>query len=475
MLRTIIFPRRCAFVLAALITCGACAAAQEKPNIVFIMADDLGYGHLGCYGQQKIKTPHVDRMAAEGMRFTDYYAGYTVCAPSRSVLMTGLHHGHTPVRSNSGSSSLLPEEITVANVLRKAGYTCGGFGKWGLGIQGTPGQPSRKGFDEFWGFYHQVHAHFYYPYWIRHNDEKHLLPGNDNKRDQYVSDVLHEKSLDFIRAAVAKKQPFFCYVPTIIPHVELAVPEDSLKQYRGKFPKATIDDPRAGYIGSDDAYAVYAAMISRMDRQVGEVLALLKELKIDENTIVIFTGDNGPQGGPWEPLNEFFNGSGPLAGAKGSLQEGGIRVPFVVRWPGKVKAGTTSDHIGGFQDMMPTFAELAGAKCPKTDGISIAPTVLGRAGEQAKHEYLYWGGRSQAVRMGKFKGIKPGNGEWKLYDLSKDIGEATDVAAANPAVVAQIDKAATAAYTPPRKQVLGSRFSIRDAVRGERVGQKNAR
>ncbi len=454
----------------------AAGAKAERPNIVFILADDLGYGHLGCYGQKKIRTPNVDRLAAEGMKFTQYYAGFTVCAPSRSVLMTGLHHGHTAVRSNSGSSSLLEGETTVAQVLQRAGYTTGGFGKWGLGLQGAPGQPKRKGFDDFYGFYHQVHAHFYYPSWIWHNDEKLPLPGNAGGREQYVDDVLHAKALAFIRAAAKKRRPFFCYVPTIIPHVELAVPEDSVRPYRGTFPRKTINDPRPGYIGSDDAYAVYAGMISRMDRNVGRIVALLGELGIEKNTIVIFTSDNGPQSGPWEPLRAFFRGGGPLRGAKGSLYEGGLRVPFVVRWPGKVRPGTVSDHVGGFQDMMPTFAELAGARPPRTDGISIVPALLGRAGEQKAHEFLFWGGgRTTAVRMGQWKAVRSQKRPWQLYDLSKDVGESNDVAAANAEVVERIEAVAAKAYTAPRKQQHGRRVNIRAYVRGDRVGKNSAR
>ena len=450
--------------------------ASERPNIIFIMADDLGYGHLGCYGQKKILTPHVDRLAAEGMRFTDFYAGYTVCAPSRSVLMTGMHHGHTPVRSNSGSSSLLPGETTLAQVLQKAGYSTGGFGKWGLGIENTPGHPNRKGFDEFYGFYHQVHGHFYYPYWIWHNNKKMMLLGNaGGKRGQYVEDVLHDKAVEFIKASAKKAKPFFCYIPSIVPHVELAVPEESAKPYRGKFPKKTIDDPRTGYLGSDDAYAVYAGMITRLDQHVGEIMALLKKLDIDDNTLVIFTGDNGPQGGPWRPLDTFFNGSGPLSGTKGSLLDGGIRVPFIARWPGKIKPKTVSDHIGGFHDMMATFADLAGAEAPKNDGISIVATLLGRGGQEA-HEYLFWGGgRSTGVRVGKWKAVRSGKTPWKLFDLSKDIGESKDVASDNAEVVKRIEKIAAEAYTKPRKQTGGARVRISDYVQGDRIRTKNAR
>ena len=447
------------------------AATKKPPNIIFIMADDLGYGHLSCYGQKKFQTPNIDQLAAEGMKFTQYYAGYTVCAPSRSVLMTGLHHGHTPVRSNSGSSSLLESETTVAQVLKDAGYITGGFGKWGLGLENMPGAPFRKGFDEFYGFYHQVHAHFYYPYWIWHNNEKLMLAGNDHKFEQYVDDVLHKKAMDFIRANAKKDQPFFCYIPTIIPHVELAVPEDSLKPYQGKFPKATINDPRPGYLGSDDAYAVYAGMISRMDRNVGQIMALLKDLNIDNDTIVFFTSDNGPQAGPWEPLREFFNAAGPLRAGKGSLYEGGIRVPFIVRWPDRIKPRSMSEHIGGFQDMMPTLAQLASAEPPRNDGISIVPTLLGQERRQQKHKYLFWGGAgTRAVRMGKFKAVKPDKKKpWELYDLSTDIGETNNIASEHPAVVNRIEQFASEAFVAPRRQIGGKWPHISEFVRGQRV------
>jgi arylsulfatase A-like enzyme len=447
------------------------ARIKRPPNIIFIMADDLGYGHLSCYSQEKFQTPNIDKLAAEGMKFEQFYAGYTVCAPSRSVLMTGLHHGHTPVRSNSGSSTLLENETTVAQVLKNAGYITGGFGKWGLGLENMPGVPSKKGFDEFYGFYHQVHAHFYYPYWIWHNDEKLMLDGNDHKFEQYVDDVLHEKTMDFIRTNARKSQPFFCYVPSIIPHVELAVPEDSVKPFRGKYPKVTINDPRPGYIGSDDAYAVYAGMISRLDRNVGEIMSLLKQLNIDTNTIVFFTGDNGPQSGPWKPLREFFKGAGPLRGSKGELYEGGIRVPFIVRWPDRIEAGSTSQHIGGFQDMMPTFSQLAGAKPPQNDGISIVPTLLGRKRRQKKHKYLFWGGTATtAVRMGKWKAVKPNKKTyWELYDLTNDIGEQNNLASEHPDVMSKMKQYASEAYIKPRKQVGGKWPHISQYVRGDRV------
>jgi hypothetical protein len=303
-----------------------------------------------------------------------------------------------------------------------------------------------------------------------------LLPRNaGGARGQYVEDVLHGKAMAFIKASAKKDKPFFCYIPSIVPHVELAVPEESAKPYRGKFPKKTINDPRTGYLGSDDAYAVYAGMISRLDQHVGEIMALLKELKIDDDTLVIFTGDNGPQGGPWRPLDKFFNGSGPLRGTKGSLYDGGIRIPFVARWPGKIKPKAVSNHIGGFHDMMATFAELAGAAPPKNDGISIVATLLGR-GDQKAHEYLFWGGgRSTGVRMGKWKAVRSGKTPWKLYDLTRDIGETTNVASENADIVKKIEKIAAEAYTKPRKQTGGSRVRIGNYVQGDRIKTKNAR
>src|SRR5947209_6080152 len=320
------------------------AAAPDKPNIVFILADDLGYGELGCYGQKKIQTPNIDRMAAEGLRFTQAYAGSNVCAPSRSTLMTGLHTGHTPIRSNGGGKSLAATDVTVAKVLKDAGYVTGGFGKWGLGVEGTPGHPNRQGFDEFFGYYHQVHAHFYYPYWLWHNQEKVYLPENEGRKHaRYAADVIHSLALDFVRRN--KDRPFFLYLPSTIPHVELVAPEDSMAAYRGKWDEKPLPDPRAGYIGAEQPYATFAGMVTRLDRQVGEVFALLKELGLDGRTLVIFTSDNGAQGNQWQRVADFFDGTGGLRGYKGSFYEGGIRVPLVARWPGHVPAGGVTDHV----------------------------------------------------------------------------------------------------------------------------------
>ncbi|MGH9339935.1 MAG: arylsulfatase [Acidobacteriota bacterium] len=448
--------------LLALASCssGEAVEQQQKPNIIFIMADDLGYGHLGAYGQEKIRTPNLDWLAAQGMKFLNAYAGESVCAPSRSVLMTGLHMGHTPIRANGQGMYLNDEDLTLAEVLQQAGYSTGAFGKWGLGDEGDPGHPNRQGFDEFFGQLDQVHAHFYYPYWVWHNQEKYALPQNEGEqRSQYVQDEIHAKALDFIRRN--KERPFFAYLPYILPHVELVVPEDSEHPYRDQFPKVSILDSREGYIGSDHGYATYAGMISRLDRQVGEVMALLKELNLEEDTLVIFTSDNGAQGGQrWGQLVEFFDGTGGLRGSKGEVYEGGIRVPLIAHWPGRIEAGSVTDHVCYFADVMPTLAEVAGAKPPQEiDGISFLPTLLGQEGQQT-HPYLYWAHyqsyaerpSSQAVRMGNWKGVQPApDAPLEVYDLESDVAETRDVSQDNPEVTEQIGAAMQQAFTERRR------------------------
>ena len=438
----------------------ATAAPEKKPNIVFIMADDLGYAHLGCYGQRKILTPRIDRMAAEGLRFTQCYAGAPVCAPSRSVLMTGLHSGHTSVRGNSGGIPLLDDDVTVAELLKPLGYSTGIFGKWGLGDAGTPGVPTRQGFDEFFGYLHQVHAHFYYPFFLWHNEQKFLLPGNDGgKQEQYTHDVIVDRALEFVRRN--RERRFFLYMPFTIPHTELLVPEDSFGEYEGKFqePRPYVDR-RRHYADQPAPRTAFAAMVTRMDRDVGRVLDLLGELGIDRQTIVFFTSDNGGQGGGGPDL-KFFQGNAPLRGAKGQLHEGGIRVPMIVRWPGVVESGAVSDHVWSFQDVMPTLVELGGGTTPpRTDGISAVPSLVGEtvAGrKQERHRHLYWEhprgrGLMQAVRMGRWKALRAG---WaapiELYDLEKDIGETTDVAREHGGVVRTIETYLKTARTQPRK------------------------
>lgn len=434
---------------------------RQHPNIVFIMADDLGYGHLGCYGQDKIRTPHVDQLAADGTRFTQVYAGHCVCAPSRSVLMTGNHTGHTSVRVNGGGSPLLPEDVTVAEVLKRAGYSTGIFGKWGLGDADTDGAPNKQGFDEFFGYLHQVHAHFFYPYFLWKNDRKYMLPENEGEKHQtYSHDAIAEHVLDFVRQH--KDGPFFLYVPFTIPHFELLVPEDSFNEYKGKFPEAfEYVDRRNHYASQPAPRATLAAMITRMDRDVGRIMALLRELGIDENTIVFFTSDNGGYRLARPGEEDFFKGNGPLRGGKGTFYEGGIRVPMVVRWPGKIAAGATDDFVWAFWDVMPTLAELAGQEGPEgIDGISVLPRLLGWP-QDAPDRFLYWekvtgnrGGTppwSQAVRIGRWKAIrqKP-KLPLELYDLENDIGEQNNVAAEHPDIVKKVAEFLQTARTVPR-------------------------
>jgi arylsulfatase A-like enzyme len=392
----------------------------NRPNIVYILADDLGYGHLGCYGQKEIETPEIDRTARQGMKFTDHYAGSALCAPSRCVLMTGLHTGHCFIRNNKrlpveGNVPIPADSQTIPKLLKKAGYKTAAIGKWGLGYPGSAGDPIKQGFDYFFGYNCQRQAHSYYPPHLWRNDKKITLEGNkEDPKTDYSHDLLTAEALNLIRKN--RDNPFFLYVPYTIPHAKFQVPE--LGRYAEK-PWPTIKK-------------AIAAMISRMDRDVGRILELLKSLDLEENTLVIFTSDNGSAGGAL--LNEF-NGSGPLRASKGTLYEGGIRAPMIARWPGKIAPGTTSDHVCGFQDMMPTFAELAGVKVTgRTDGISIVPTLLGKGG-QRRHEYLYWELRdNRAVRMGKFKAVKNKAG-LQLFDLEKDLAEKTDLAAKHPDVV----------------------------------------
>jgi len=442
----------------------AAAALRRPPNIVFILGDDLGWGDLGCYGQRWIRTPNIDRLAREGTRFTDAYAGCTVCAPSRSVLMTGYHMGHTSVRANTGGVPLLAEDFTVAELLRQAGYATGCFGKWGLGDIGTDGVPWKQGFDEFFGYLHQIHAHFYYPPYLWENDRKFYLPGNEKgRRTTYSHDVIAERALNFIRRR--REKPFFCYIPFTIPHWELLVPEDSLAEYRGKIPEAgPYLDPRRHYSDQETPRAAYAAMITRMDRDVGRILNLLAELELERDTIVFFSSDNGAA----ERLrkDEFFQSCGPFRGHKQNLYEGGIRTPMIVRWPGKVPAGRVSDFAWCFQDFLPTAAELAGVPAPKgIDGISVLPTLLGR--RQTGHSYLYWElprydaktgtfpqeVPMQALRQGNWKAVRPQpDGPLELYDLSRDAGESTNLVSQRPDVLRRLESLLATARTPPRPQ-----------------------
>ena len=420
------------------IACGAAAtvaprwsrakAAPGKPNIIFVMVDDMGYHDLGCFGSKTILTPHIDKMCSEGIKFTDCYSGDTVCAPARSTLMTGTHKGHTPVRGNSGGIPLRPEDVTVAEVLKKAGYTCGGFGKWGLGNQGQDGAAERQGFDTFFGYYNQWHAHTYYTHLFR-NSVKVELHG------RYTHHAIFDEAIKFIKEN--KDGPFFCYCPWTPPHAAYQIPEEDPAWALYK------DKP-----WSKDAKVV-AAMNSMMDRQMGEIIALLKELGIDDNTIVFFTSDNGAA----KRFDGVHNSSGKMTGHKRSMNEGGIRVPMVVRWPGKIKAGSVSGLPWYFPDVMPTLAELAGIsrEVPAdVDGLSIVPTLLGQ-GKQEMHEYLFWQAGARAVRMGTWKGIGQPD-KVKLYDLSKDIGEKTDLAAQYPEIAKKLGQFMADAWVEPRSQ-----------------------
>jgi arylsulfatase A-like enzyme len=415
------------------------AKPVERPNIVFILADDLGYGELGCYGQRLIQTPRIDRMAAEGIRFTDCYAGCTVCAPSRCTLMTGLHTGHCRIRGNA-QVPLATEDVTVAKVLRQAGYATGIIGKWGLGQPGSSGVPNRQGFDYWFGYLDQVHAHNYYPDYLWRNEEKVLLPnvvekGVAKKRVTYSPELFASEALEFVEHR--REQPFFLYLALTVPHANDEAGKNGMEVPDDK-PYSDRDWPQVE--------KNKAAMITRMDADVGRLLDKLKALGLDERTIVFFTSDNGPhREGGVDPA--FFHASGPLRGIKRDLYEGGIREPMIVRWPGRIAAGQVSDFVWAFWDFLPTAAELAGAAAPSNfDGISVVPAILGASGKTAPppHEFLYWefheGGFKQAVRMGRWKSVrtKPGRA-LELYDLSNDIGETTNMAAKHPEVVAQIE------------------------------------
>ncbi len=416
----------------------------DQPNIIYILLDDAGYGDLSCYGQTKFATPNIDRLATEGMRFTDHYSGSTVCAPTRCSLMTGLHTGHCFVRGNrevkpEGQSPMPADIVTIPRLLKQAGYMTGMFGKWGLGAPGSTSDPVEH-FNSFFGYNCQREAHNFYPNHLWKNDQRVPLDGRT-----YAHDLIVENALEFVRAN--KKGPFFCYMSVTIPHAAMQVPEDSMTEFRKKF--AQFEDVIGKYAGTEvrNPVAGFAGMMTRLDRQVGELLALLKELDIDGNTLVMLSSDNGPhKEGGHQP--DFFDSNGPLRGYKRDLYEGGIRVPLLARWPGKLKAGSTSDLISAHWDMLPTFCELAGATTPEgLDGVSIVPTLIGHPNEQTRHESLYWEfserGRSQAARVGNWKGIrvdlkKNPDAPIELYDLSKDLGEEHDIADQHPEVVTKL-------------------------------------
>lgn len=445
-------------------------ARNEKPNIVFILADDLGYGDLGCYGQSIIETPNLDQLAEGGMIFTRHYAGSTVCAPSRASLMTGKHTGHTPVRGNKpmfpeGQHPIPDETFTMAEMLKDAGYVTGAFGKWGLGGPGSEGDPINQGFDVFFGYNCQRMAHRYYPEYLWDNDQKYYLEGNDwNNQKTYAPDVIHQKAKEFIKNNADTS--FFIFIPSVIPHAELIVPEDSLfKKYDGRFTETAFqgndygseDFSIPGYCSQEKPKATFAAMVNRLDHQVGEIVQLISELNLEKKTIIFFSSDNGPhmEAGA-NP--DFFASNGKYRGYKRDLYEGGIRVPFIASWKGVIEPGVRCKHISAFWDLMPTFAELAGGiKTEHIDGISFVPALTGRDKEQTGHEYLYWefherGGR-QAIRKGNWKGVKLNmtdnpSAPVELYNLEQDPYEKHDISEFYPQITAEIDSLMQLAHNP---------------------------
>jgi arylsulfatase A-like enzyme len=471
-------------LLSLLLTLGfpfvsAATPKASKPNVIFILADDLGYGDVGAFGQKKIRTPNLDRLAAEGMRFTQHYSGNAVCAPSRCVLMTGKHPGHAFIRDNratppEGQYPIPAHTVTLAKLLQEQDYVTGAFGKWGLGGPGSTGEPLKQGINRFFGYNCQSIAHNYYPTSLWDNAQRVMLnnpafsahqkmPVDADPNDpasyarymgrDYAPDLIGEQALRFIREN--KDRPFFLYYPTTVPHLALQVPEDSLAEYLGQFP----EEPYTGdknYLPHRTPRAAYAAMVARMDREVGRVMALVQELSLDEETIFVFSSDNGPLynrlGGT---DTDFFNSAHAFRGRKGSLYEAGVRVPCIVRWKGRIAAGGTSERVTGFEDWMPTLLELIGAKraTPKNvDGISFAPTLLGRT--QKPRLFLYrefpaYGGQ-QSVRVDDWKAVRQNLNPLKkqpapairteLYDLARDPNESKDVAAEHPKIAAKLEK-----------------------------------
>lgn len=484
---------------SALVTIPAMGAG-EKPNVVYIIMDDLGYGDLGCFGQEKIETPNIDRIRAEGIRFTQHYSGSPVSAPSRCVLMTGLHSGHAQIRHNNeiasrgavnnhdsmfvhpeleGQAPLRAGTMTLGRMMQKAGYVTGCFGKWGLGYPGSEGEPNRQGFDRFYGYNCQRQAHTYYPPFLYADDRRvmldnkvfnphymHLRDGEDPNdpanyerfyQKDYANDFIFDDLVRFVDAN--RNKPFFVMWTTPLPHVSLMAPKKWVDYYVEKFGDEKPYLGQSGYAACRYPRATYAAMVSYFDWQVGELLKKLEKDGILDNTLIFFTSDNGPtfNGGSDSP---WFNSGGPFKSEYGwgkcFPHEGGIRVPAVAMWRGHIKPGSETDHICCFQDMMPTLAEIAGINSPRTDGISFVAAMCGQASSQKEHEYLYWEYPDQighiAVRMGKWKGIISGtkkeNDEIRLYDLEKDIQELEDVSASNQEIVARIRAIIEKEHTP---------------------------
>lgn len=425
-------------------------AAGPKPNVIYLMDDELGYFEPAFMGGTTIQTPNLDRMAAEGMRFNNLLAGSSVCAPTRCCFLTGKHSGHTSVRANGGGTPMRADEQTVASILKPLGYATGGFGKWGNGGRDSTGVPEKHGFDTFFGYYDQVHAHSQYPPYLIQNSEEVPLKGNKDGRtgETYAQYAIHDAAMKFIRDHA--KEPFFAYLPYTPPHGNFQIPDSDPAWALYK------DKP-----WSEDARR-YAAMVTMIDREVGEIIALLKELGIDDNTLFLFSGDNGAN--DYFKSQDFPRGvhSGnkdpktgvEYRGTKGTLYEGGLRIPFIARWPGKIAPGSVTDFLGYFPDLLPTIAEVTGATAPADiDGVSFLPTLLGKNDEQKQHDYLYWEiGNWTAIRQGDWRGVRPkANAAWELYDLAADPGETKDLAAAKPEELAKLVALAEKAHEPVRE------------------------
>lgn len=452
-----------------------CSQTQEppKPNVVFILADDLGWGDLSCYGQTKFETPNIDALAQRGMLFTQCYSGTTVSAPSRSCLLTGTHSGHTWIRGNlrmppEGQFPLPEGAETIFHDFRNAGYTTGAFGKWGLGPVGSTGDPNAQGVDKFFGYNCQTLAHSYYPDHLWDNGQKVVLEDNVDEipygEGTYSADLIHNEAIEFMEDAVKEGKPFFVWYPTTIPHAELIVPQDSIiAKFKGKFPETPykgedLGDPRfriGGYCSQEYPHATFAAMVTRLDHYVGEIVQKLKDLGVYDNTIIIFSSDNGPhlEGGA-DP--DFFNSNGPWKGYKRDLYEGGIRVPMIVQWPGHIAEGKQTDFMCSFWDMMPTFRTIINpeAQVDSLDGISLLPLLEGRNG-QKEHDYLYFEfaeRMSQAARKGPWKlirlDIEGKNDHYELYNIENDPGEEHDLAAENPEKVEELKAIMAEAHIP---------------------------
>jgi arylsulfatase A-like enzyme len=450
-------------IVAALAIVGFVRAADgERPNIVFILADDSGLGEFGCYGGTSIPTPNIDRLAQEGMRFTRAYSGSAVCAPTRGVLMTGLHPGHGLRRANQSKNGLLALEagtVTVARLLRDAGYATGGFGKWGLGNEGTTGAAEKQGFDLFYGYYDQVHAHSYFPDDLTRNGVREKLPGNSGgKGTQYSHDLIEAETLKFIEAGARGRKPFFCYAAWTLPHGKFEIPSHA--QF--------ADRPWP------EAVKIHAAMIARLDAGVGRILGKLRELGIDGKTLVLFSSDNGAAG----PGLATFNATAGLRGSKRDLHEGGIRAPFLARWPGRIAAKSTSDLLTSHVDLLATAVDLAGAKAPRTDGLSIVPTLLGRA-QATKHDFLYWEiyegptPFQQAVRQGKWKAYRTGTkAPLELYDLESDPAEERNLVSQHPNVVKAIEAIMAREHVPSPNYDAPEAASVRKGGGKKKAAEK---